>query len=105
AQVELGIVVRGEPDRHAARLPRLSGPGVVPGLARAGDRVRLPGRLTVGSIEGGDVAADAELAARGADHDLALGDERRQGEVVALLVVFDRRVPDDRARPRVEGDD
>jgi len=30
---------------------------------------------------------------------------RSQGEVVAVLVVIDRRVPDDGARPRVEGDD
>src|SRR5437899_6519861 len=81
-QVELRIIVRGEPDRDAAGLPRLAFPGVMPRLARARDRVGLPDRLAVARVEGGDVAADAELAARGADHDLATGDERRQREVV-----------------------
>ena len=105
AQVELGIIVRGEPDRHAARLPGLSGPGVVTGLTRPRNRVRLPHRLPVARVEGGDVPADAELAAGSADHDLALGDERRQGEVVAVLVVVDGRVPHDRARLGVERDE
>src|SRR5207247_1877491 len=93
-EIELRIVVRGEPDRDAAGLPRVAFPRVVTRLARSRDRVGLPGLLAVARVEGGDVAADAELAARGPDHDLALRDERGQREVVAVLVIVDRRVPD-----------
>src|SRR4030095_5048368 len=71
AQIELGLVVRGETDRHAAGLPGIGGPRIRAGLAGTGDRIRLPGGLAVGDVEGRDVAADAELAARGADHHLA----------------------------------
>src|SRR2546427_1506709 len=85
AQAELRIVVPREPHGNAARLPGVARPGVVTRLARTRDRVGLPRRFPVARVEGGDVAADAELAARGADHDLALGDERSQGEVVAVL--------------------
>ena len=105
AQVELGIVVGGQPDRDAASLPRVTRPRVVAALARSRDRVRLPRRLAVVGVEGGDVAADSQLAARGTDHDLALGDERRQREVVALLVVVDGRVPYDLARFGLERDE
>src|SRR5215471_21866725 len=96
-QVELRVVVGGEPHRDPARLPRLALPGVVTGLAGSRNRVRLPDRLAVLRVEGGDVATDTELAARGAHHHLAPGDEWGQREVVALLVVVDRGVPHDLA--------
>ena len=104
-QVELRIVVRREPHRDAARLPRFALPALVTRLARSRDRMGLPHRLAVARVKGGDVAADPELAARGADHDLALGDERGQREVVAVLVIVDGGVPHDRARLGVEGDE
>src|SRR5262249_27625660 len=63
-------------------------------------------RLLAGfRVEGDDVSADAELSARAADHDLALGDERRQGEVVSVLVVVDLRFPEHLPGPRIERDD
>src|SRR5207244_1775286 len=88
-QVELRVVVCREPYRDSARLPRVGLPRLVTRLARAWNRVGLPHRLAIVSVEGGDVSPDAELAARRADHHLALGDERRQREVVAILVVVD----------------
>jgi len=81
---ERGIVVRGEPDRHAARLQGLSGQ-FVPWLARPGDRVRFQAACRR-RVEGGDVAA-MPSSRRGADHDLTLGTGQR--EVITLLVVID----------------
>ena len=104
AQVELRIVVPREPHGDAARLPGVTLPGLVTGLSGPRDRVGLPRGLAVFRVEGGDVAADAELAARGADHDLALRDQRRQGEVVTVLVVVDGRVPHHLAGLGIERD-
>ena len=103
-EVELGIVVASEPDGHAAGLPGVAGPGVVSWLARAGDGVGPPHLLPGARVERRDVPADAQLPAGCPDHDLALGDERGEREVVALLVVIDRLVPHDLAGLRVEGD-
>src|SRR5207245_8465482 len=75
-QVELRIVVRREPHRDAARLPRFALPALATPLARSRARMGLPHRLAAARVSGGDVAANPELAARGADHDLALGAER-----------------------------
>ena len=88
--VGLGVVGAGHPDRGAAALPGVALPGVVAGLARTGDGVGLPHLLAAVGIVGGDEAADAELAARDPDHDLAVHDQRRHGHVVAFLPVGDR---------------
>ena len=103
--VALGIVGAGHPDRGAAVLPGVAFPGVVTGLARAGDGVGLPDLLAALGIVGGDEAAHAELAARDADHDLAVHDQRRHGHVVALLPVGDGLAfPGDLAGRGVERD-
>ncbi len=101
--VALGVVGPGHPDRGAAALPGLAFPGVVAGLAGAGDGVGLPHRLAALGVERLDEAADAELAARDADHDLAVHDQRRERHVVAFLPVGDRRaLPGDLAGRGVE---
>src|SRR3989449_10320208 len=104
AQVEMRIVVPREPHGDAARLPGVTLPGLVTGLSGPRDRVGLPRGLTAFRVEGGDVAADAERAARGADHDLALRDQRRQGEVVTVLVVVDGLIPPHLAGLGIERD-
>ena len=96
-EVELRVVRPGDPDGYSARAPRVTLPGVRSRLARSRDRERLPRGAAGSSVQGLDEPADAELAARDADDDLSLGDEGRQGHVVALLVVLHRLVPQDLA--------
>src|SRR3954464_8239173 len=68
-EVGLGIVVTGHPNRSAAGLPLIaSRPGVAAGLAGRRHRVGLPRFLAGFSVVRGDEPADAELAARHADH-------------------------------------
>ena len=100
-----GIEAARDPDRRAARAPRVAGPGVVAGLAGRGDRVGLPDLLAGLRVERDDEAANAALAARDADHDAAARGERRDRHVVAVVVVLDGLVPDDGARFRIERDD
>jgi len=59
-------------------------------------------RLTAVGVKGRDEAADAELPARDADHDLALGDKRGERHVVAGLPVLDLLLPDHLAGRGVE---
>ena len=77
----------------------------LPGSPGAGTVNVFHSCLPVSTSIGGDEAADAELAARRADHHLAVGDERRQRHVVAVLVVLDLRRPHLLAGLRVERDE
>ena len=96
------IVAPGEPDGHAACLPGVPAPGLAAGLAGRRDRVRLPGRRAGRGVERGHEAADAELATGHSHHHLALGDQGREGHVVARAVVLDFHFPHDLPRPGVE---
>ncbi len=101
-----GIIVAGHPHRRAAGLPLIA---LRPRLAARLDRVPAPCRCATVpcrslGIEGGDEPAHAELAAGGANHHLAIGDQRRQCRVVRRLVVGDRLRPHFTAAARVEGD-
>src|SRR5205823_12474405 len=92
-QAQLRVVGARQPDGTAATLPGVTRPGVVALLARPRNRVCLPGRLAGPRIEGLHEAPDAELAARHAHHDLALGHEGRERHVIAGLVVLDLLLP------------
>src|SRR5213594_3247231 len=104
-EIQLGIVVAGDPDRRPARLPRIALPRLRAGLARRRDREGLPRRLAAARVQRLDEAADAQLTAGDTDHDLPPRDQGRQGHVVATLVVLDRLVPHHLARLGVERDD
>src|SRR5205807_10027448 len=95
----------GHPRRTAAGLPVVALPGVVTGLAFAGNGEGPPQFLAVIGIVGGDVTAHAELAAGAADDDLAVDDERHQGHVLALPVVLHLGIPHHLAGLGVERDD
>src|SRR5262249_23938754 len=104
-EVQVRIIRARDPDGCTAALPCVAGPRLVAWLAGAGNRERLP-RWRVGlSVKRLDKTHDAELAAGHTDHDLSLGDERGERHVVARLVVFDRLLPGDLPRLRVEGDE
>src|SRR6185437_2341652 len=92
----LGVLVvgAGHPGGAAAGLPVVAFPGVMAGLALAGDGEGSPQLLAVFGIEGRDITADTELAAGAADNDFAVDDQRHQGHVLPLLVVLDLLVPD-----------
>ena len=106
-EVGFRIVVAGDPDRSAAGLPLLAAgrPGVAAGFARRRNGEGPPQRLAGVHVVRRDEAAHAELAARGADQHLAVGDERRQRDVIALAVVLDDRRPDLAAGLHVERDE
>ena len=94
-EVGRGIVVAGHPHRAAAVLPLIAlRPRLAAGLARRGHRKRAPHLLAALDVERCEKAANAVLAARRADHDLAVGDERRHRHVVAIAVVLDLARPD-----------
>ena len=99
------VVIAGHPGRAATVLPVLALPGVVAGLAFAGNGIGPPQLLAVLGIIGGDIAAHAELAAGAADDDLAVDDQRHQGHVLALLVVLHLGVPHHLAGLGVKRDD
>src|SRR5262249_58247832 len=94
-EVGLGVVGARDPDRGAAAFVVIAArrPGLASGLARRGDRVRLPHLLAGLRIERREETAHAQFAAGRAEQHLAVDDERRQRHVVALLVVIDRRRP------------
>src|SRR4029453_9265422 len=102
-QVELWVVVACAPGRYPASFPGLSRPGVVAGLARSWDGIRLPGLLARLRIIGRNEAADTQFTPRGPPHDLALGYQWRKRQVVSLLVVFNGRIPDHFARFGIQG--
>src|SRR5207342_917194 len=102
-QVRFSVVGATVPDRRAAGLPRVARPRFVAGFARARNRIEAPGLLAVLGIEGGDEPANAAVAARHADDDLVLEDQRRVRN--RELVHGARRlgVPEDLAGPGVDG--
>ena len=102
-EVEVGVVGAGDPARRAAGAPRLAGPGLVVGMVGAGNGPRAPREVAGRRVVGVDEAADAELAAGDARHDLALDDEGRGGLAVARAVVGDLAVPHQVAGARVDG--
>ena len=103
---ELGrrVVGSGDPHWHAARLPRISRPGLAAGFTGCRDRVGLPHFVAGLRVQGGNEAANAPFATRYPDHHLARRDQGRQGHVVARAVVFDLRLPDHFTRRGIERD-
>ena len=89
----LGVVVAGQPDRTAAGFPSVGLPGFATGLAGGGDGVRHPFDGAGLGVQGRDVTTNAVFAARGADHDLALGDQRRHGQVITIFPIVDGGLP------------
>src|SRR5262249_22474611 len=104
--VGVGIVGAGDIERAAAGPPGvvLVLPGLVAGLAGAGDRERLPFDVAGLRIERRDPVAHAAVAAGGADDDLVLERERRRVEIDVGLIV-ELFVPDDLAGVAVGRDD
>src|SRR5262249_47335127 len=94
-EVSPGVVGARDPDRGAAAFIVIAArrPGLASGLARRGDRVRLPQVLPGLRIERREEAAHAQFAAGRAEQHLAVDDERRERHVVALFVVIDCRRP------------
>src|SRR5947208_1814078 len=84
-QVELWIVVPGNPDRYSTSFPGLAWPGIVARLPRPWNRIGLPHLFPRLGIKGGDEATNPEFTARGPHHDLALCHQRCQGEIIPLL--------------------
>src|SRR6516165_4290499 len=78
-QVGCRIVGAGDPHRTAAGLPLVAfWPGLAARLAGCWHRVGPPHLLAGLGVKRRNKAANPELAARAADHHLAVGDERRQ---------------------------
>src|SRR5262249_18389036 len=93
--VGLRIVGRGLPDRAAAVLPAVLAilPGLVAGLAFARDGVGPPCGLAGVEVGRFDIAADAELAAGGADDGEVADDQRRDRQRFADRGVGDLALP------------
>ncbi len=99
------IVTPWDPDRAPVSL--FEGepvPAVTSGLARTGDRIEAPGLFTRLGIEGHHVGAAVDPP-RGADHDLAFGDEWATRHPGTCFRIPDLGVPDHLARLDVERDD
>jgi len=98
-KAELGIERWRVPDRGATahRMVGARRPGVAPDLARTRQRVPPPQDRTGLCVERGEPAAHAELAASDAAIDDAVIVERRAGDAVAVLPLFDRRLPSELA--------
>src|SRR5215472_18008425 len=78
-EVGLWIVVAGDPHGSAAGFPLVAfGPSLAARFARRRNGVSFPHRFAICGVERGDETPNAEFAAGGADHHLAVGDERRQ---------------------------
>src|ERR1700758_3608810 len=93
-EIGLRIVGAGDPDRSTAGLPLVTrGPRLGSWLARRRHGISLPRRLPGFGVKRRDEAAHAKLAARNADHHLAVSNQRRQRHVISLSVVLDLRVP------------
>src|SRR6218665_3595287 len=88
--VVLGVVVAGHPHGAATVLPGVLPlpvlrPGLEAGLTGTRHGVTRPGQLAGLGVECLEEAAHAELAAGRADQHLALDDQRRRGDVGAVL--------------------
>ena len=106
-EAEFGIERRRIPDRGATahRMVGAGRPGLAAFLARTRQRKPAPHDLAGLGIERGQPAADAKLAARDPAVDHAVIVERRAGDAVAVLPLFDRRLPGDLAGLHVQRDD
>ena len=93
-QVELGIVRAGHPNRAAAVLPRLAGPGlgdrIVGGHRR---RVKAPDFFPGLDVVGADPAVGALLVGGRSENDLVLDHQRRHIQLVPLMPVDQGPVP------------
>src|SRR5262249_3950381 len=103
----VGIVSRGFPDRGAAVFPALLAvlPGLVARLARARDRIGAPQALPGVEIGAVDEAADAVLAAGGADNGDIANDQWRQRQDFGERRISDLALPDLLAGGLVGGDE
>src|SRR4051812_18673039 len=106
-QPELRVDCGCLPDGCAAVLPGVAGrrPRVMADLAGTGNRVEAPVFLAGLGIEGGEPAADSELAARDAGVDASVVIEGCAGDRVSLLIAADLRRPIDVTRRLVECDE
>jgi hypothetical protein len=102
--VEGGIVTAGDPGGGGAVLIAIAEPGFDTFLAGAGNGPEAPGLFAGFDVEGGEIAAGAELAAGAADDDLILNDQGGDGARVPLAIGGDGDVPEDVAGGGVEGD-
>ena len=96
------IIAARHPYRAAAGLPVIALPGFTAGFARRGYCIGAPCLLAGFRIDRRHKAADAVLGAGTADHHLALGDQRRQREVIVGLVLGELGFPHQLAGARVE---
>src|SRR5215467_11648565 len=64
-------------------------PGLVAGLAGAGDRIGAPELLTGIRVQRIDMVAGAPVAAAAADDQLVADDQRRPGQRIAVLRIVD----------------
>src|SRR6516162_2104045 len=106
SQVGSRIVGSGDPHRAAAGFPLVAfGPGLTTRLAGGRHRISLPQRLAGFGVERRDKPADPELAARAADHDLAVGDQWRQRHIIPMRIVLYLGVPQLLAGLGIEGNE
>src|SRR5437868_4638280 len=75
-QIELGIVRTGEPARSASQLPGIPHPSLGTRLARLGNRVKAPGKLSCLDVECADIAAMRALPASHTGNDFVPHEER-----------------------------
>ncbi len=97
------LLFRGDVAVHVATGRVVDGPHAF--VARLRDRVERPQQLAVGRVERLDEAANAVLAAVGADQHLAVDDRRRHRFRVALFRIGDLRFPQQLAGLGVERDE
>ena len=93
-KIGLRIVGRGHPDRSASGLPLIaSRPGLAAGLPRLRHHESAPQLLAGLRVIRGHETAHAQFAAGGAEHHLAVGNERHDRRVISLSVIGDLRGP------------
>src|SRR5262249_40195758 len=104
--VGLRIVGRGLPHRAAAVLPAVLAvlPGLVAGLAGAGNRIGTPERLAGVEVSRFDKATDAEFAAGSADDRHVADHQRRNGENLGVCGIGDLALPYGLASRLIDGE-
>ena len=105
SEVERGIVRARRPDRAAADLPRIGGPGVVARLSRARNGVEPPGFLAGVDIVGRDESSRGILATSRTDDDLVFDHQRGVRDGVPIGRFRDGGIPPDTAAHRVESNE
>ncbi len=101
-KIQLGVVGAGKPGGPAARLPTVAAPGVVAGLAGAGDGDEPPATLARLRVVAVEKAPDARLAAAHADDHLARGCQGGRRDRVTQFVVAQAGRPPEGTREAVE---